>query len=42
MVLQANDILYVPENGGLHLTTSVLDRIASFGGNVGSGLIIWH
>jgi len=42
MALLANDILYIPESSGLHLTASVLDRMANFGGTVGSGLIIWH
>lgn len=42
MALLANDILYIPESSGLHLTASVLDRMANFGGSVGSGLIIWH
>jgi polysaccharide export outer membrane protein len=42
VTLQANDIFYVPEATGLHMTAAVLDRVASFGGTVGSGLIIWH
>jgi polysaccharide biosynthesis/export protein len=42
VALNANDILYVPENSGMHLTATVLDRMATFGGSVGSGLIIWH
>jgi polysaccharide export outer membrane protein len=40
--LQANDILYIPENARAHLNANILDRIAGFGGNVGSGLLIWH
>jgi len=42
VALQANDVFYVPEATGLHLTAAVLDRVESFGGTVGSGLIIWH
>jgi len=42
MAMQANDILYIPEASGVHLTAAVLDRIASFGGSVGSGLIVFH
>jgi polysaccharide biosynthesis/export protein len=37
--LQANDILYVPQNGKLH-AARLLDRITGFGETVGSGLII--
>jgi polysaccharide export outer membrane protein len=40
--LKADDILYIPENGGAHLTATVLDRITGFGGQVGSGLLIFH
>jgi polysaccharide export outer membrane protein len=40
--LQANDVLYIPENSTAHLSASVLDRLSGFGSTVGSGLIIWH
>jgi polysaccharide biosynthesis/export protein len=39
--LQANDILYVPENTRAH-TARVLEHIAGFSESVGSGLIIRH
>jgi polysaccharide export outer membrane protein len=42
VALQANDVLYIPENSTAHLSASVLDRIGGFGSTVGSGLIIWH
>ena len=42
VALQADDILYIPENGSAHLTAQILDRMTGFGGEVGSGLIIWH
>jgi polysaccharide biosynthesis/export protein len=38
--LQPNDILYVPENSRRRLNVSILERIAGFGGSVGSGLAI--
>jgi polysaccharide export outer membrane protein len=40
--LQANDILYIPENTRQHLNATILDRIAGFGGSVGSGMLILH
>lgn len=40
--LQANDILYIPENTRQHLNANILDRIAGFGGQVGSGLLVFH
>jgi polysaccharide export outer membrane protein len=40
--LQANDILYIPENTRAHLNASVIDRVAGFGSSVGSGLLVWH
>jgi polysaccharide biosynthesis/export protein len=39
--LQANDILYVPENTKAH-TARVLEHIAGFTESVGSGLVIRH
>lgn len=42
ITLMANDILYVPDNPKAHMSAAVLDRIAGFGSNVGSGLIVWH
>jgi polysaccharide export outer membrane protein len=40
--LQANDILYIPENSRARLNAEVLERISGFGSTVGSGWIIWH
>lgn len=40
--LQANDILYVPDNKGRRLTAQTLERIAAFGASTGSGVLIWH
>ena len=40
--LQANDILYVPDNRGKRLTAQTLDRIAGFGASTASGVLIWH
>ena len=40
--LQANDILYIPENSKARLNAAVLDRIAGFGSSVTSGLVVFH
>lgn len=40
--LQANDILYIPDNKGRRLTAETLDRIAGFGTSTASGVLIWH
>ncbi len=40
--LQANDILYIPDNPGMRLSATALDHIAGFGSSVGSGLLVWH
>lgn len=42
VALQANDILYIPDNPKLRLSASALDRMAGFGSSVGSGWIVWH
>lgn len=39
--LIANDILYIPENAKLHMSASVLDKIANFGTSTVSGLIVF-
>jgi polysaccharide biosynthesis/export protein len=39
--LQANDILYIPDNKNKRMTMSAIDRIASFGSSTASGLLIW-
>jgi polysaccharide export outer membrane protein len=40
--LQANDILYIPDNNGKRLTAETLDRIAGLGTATATDLIIWH
>ena len=42
VALQANDILYLPDNPKTRLTAGALDRMTGFGSSVGSGLIVWH
>lgn len=42
VALQANDILYIPENSAAHLSASVLERIAGFGSTVGSGRLVYY
>jgi polysaccharide biosynthesis/export protein len=42
MPLQANDILYVPDNNGKRLTAETLDRIAGLGAATATDYIIWH
>jgi polysaccharide export outer membrane protein len=39
--LQANDILYIPDNNGKRLTAETLDRIAGLGAATATDLIIW-
>lgn len=40
--LQANDILYIPDNKGRRLTAQTLERIAGFGSATASGVLIFH
>lgn len=40
--LQANDILYIPDNKGRRLTVSTIDRLLGFGAATASGMIIWR
>ncbi|MBV9613757.1 MAG: polysaccharide biosynthesis/export family protein [Acidobacteriaceae bacterium] len=40
--LEANDILYIPDNKGRKLAAQTLDRIAGFGTSTASGVLIWH
>ncbi len=40
--LQANDILYVPDNKGRRMTATALERIAGFGASTASGVLIWR
>ncbi len=40
--LEANDILYVPDNKGRRMTITALERLAGFGTATASGLLIWR
>jgi polysaccharide export outer membrane protein len=40
--LQANDILYIPDNNGKRLTAVTLDRLAGIGGSTAADYAIWH
>ena len=40
--LQANDILYIPDNPKMRLSATALDRMAGFGSSVASGFVVWH
>jgi len=42
MVLQADDILYIPDNKGRRNTMTVIERLSSFGTSTASGVLIWH
>jgi polysaccharide biosynthesis/export protein len=40
--LEANDILYIPDNKGQRLTAQTIDRLAGLGTATATDLIIWH
>ena len=40
--LQANDILYIPDNKGQRLTAETIDRLAGLGTATATDYIIWH
>ena len=40
--LQANDILYIPEDRNRRLTNSIIERIVGFGTATGTGILVWH
>jgi len=42
VALQANDILYIPDNAGMRLSATALEHMAGFGSSVASGLVVWH
>jgi polysaccharide biosynthesis/export protein len=42
VALQPNDILYIPDSKGRKMTAETLDRLAGFGTNTASGLLIWR
>jgi polysaccharide biosynthesis/export protein len=40
--LNANDILYIPDNSGKKITAEVLARVGTFGSSTASGLLIFR
>ncbi len=42
VVLQPDDILYVPENGGKKMTAKVLSQLAGFGSATATGLLVYR
>lgn len=42
VALQADDLLYIPDNKTKRNTMTAIDRITAFGASTASGLVIWH
>ena len=42
VALEADDLLYIPDNKTRRTTFTVIDRISAFGAATASGLLIWH
>ena len=42
VALQANDVLYIPDNRTKRNVSAAVERITSFGSNTASGLLIWR
>ncbi len=42
VALQADDILYIPDNKGKRRTAEIIDRVSGFGSATASGLLIWR
>jgi len=42
VALEANDILYIPDNSGRRITINALERIAGFGASTASGVLVWR
>ncbi len=42
MVLQVDDVLYIPDNKSRRNAVNVIDRITGFGASTASGVLIWH
>lgn len=42
VVMQADDILYVPENNGKRMTAKILAQVAGFGSSTAAGMLIYH
>jgi polysaccharide export outer membrane protein len=42
VALQADDVLYVPENKGRRRAAAILDRVSGFAASTASGVLIWR
>jgi hypothetical protein len=42
IALEADDLLYIPDNKGRRNAMTAIDRITSFGASTASGLLIWR
>jgi polysaccharide export outer membrane protein len=42
VTLQAEDVLYIPDNRSKRNLSLAIDRVTSFGSSTASGLVIWH
>ena len=42
MPLQANDILYIPDDKGKRITATAIDKILTFGASAGAAAVIYH
>ncbi len=42
VALQAEDVLYIPDNKNRRAAMTVLDRVTSFGASTASGVLIWR
>ena len=42
VALQADDVLYIPDNKGRRRTAAILDRVTGFGASTASGVLIWR
>ncbi len=41
VLLQPDDVLYIPDNKGRRMTMGALERVVGFGSSTASGLLIW-
>ncbi|MGD0199310.1 MAG: polysaccharide biosynthesis/export family protein [Bryobacteraceae bacterium] len=42
VALQADDVLYIPDNKGRRTTAAIIDRLSGFGASTASGVLIWR
>jgi polysaccharide export outer membrane protein len=42
VALEANDILYIPENSKMRLSATVIDHLSGFGASTASGMLVYH